>query len=154
MSKYVVVTFPEVQHLMDKEGFEENAYLINDEHGIEEFGSSAYFVDEDWLNHTTGKLTECAKEYFVQDVVCDCVHTFEHEQDYDLDEPIELSDGRIAKGFYEDDGNEDVRVVITDKDGNVVEDAFLSSMPVDDAYAIAKRIVDGEYTCVDGDKND
>ena len=33
----------------EKEGFEENSYLVNDEQGIEDFGSSAYFVDEEWL---------------------------------------------------------------------------------------------------------
>ena len=50
MGKYVVVTWPESQDLMDKEGFFENSYLVNDERGIEDFGSSAYFVDEDWLD--------------------------------------------------------------------------------------------------------
>ena len=49
------MTFPEVQHLMDIEGFYDNAYLINDEQGIEDFGSSAYFVDEDWLDEIIGK---------------------------------------------------------------------------------------------------
>jgi hypothetical protein len=47
---YAVVTWPESQALMELEGFEENSYLVNDEKGMEDFGSSAYFVDEDWLN--------------------------------------------------------------------------------------------------------
>lgn len=46
---YVVVSWPDSQALMDKEGFEDNSYLVNDEQGIEDFGSSAYFVDEEWL---------------------------------------------------------------------------------------------------------
>lgn len=50
MSNYVVVCWPESQRLFDEEGFEENSYLINDENGIDDFGSSAYFVDEEWLN--------------------------------------------------------------------------------------------------------
>lgn len=54
MSKYVVVGWPEIQHLMDIDGFYENAHLINDEPGIEAFGSSAYFVNEKWLNKATG----------------------------------------------------------------------------------------------------
>ena len=45
-TKYVVVTWPEIQFYMNREGFNENAYLINDEKGMEEFGSSAYFVNE------------------------------------------------------------------------------------------------------------
>ena len=46
--KYVVITWPDIQHLMDKEGFREHSYLINDDKGIEDFGSSAYFVEEVW----------------------------------------------------------------------------------------------------------
>lgn len=46
--KYIVVTWPCIQYLMDKEGFKEHSYLINDDKGIEDFGSSAYFVEETW----------------------------------------------------------------------------------------------------------
>lgn len=48
MDKYIVVTWPDIQTYMDKEGFENNAHLINDEKGIELFGSSAYFINEEW----------------------------------------------------------------------------------------------------------
>lgn len=48
--KYVVVTWPDIQYFMDKEGFKENSYLINDEKGLDDFGSSAYFVKESWYN--------------------------------------------------------------------------------------------------------
>jgi hypothetical protein len=47
--KFIVVTWPESQNLMDLEGFEENCHLINDESGLDQYGSSAYFVNEDWL---------------------------------------------------------------------------------------------------------
>ncbi len=46
---YEIVTFPKVQSLMEKAGFKEHSYLVNDEKGIEDFGSSAYFVDIEWL---------------------------------------------------------------------------------------------------------
>lgn len=49
METYVAITFPEIQEYMEQEGFEENAYLINDEHGINDFGSGAYFVSTEWL---------------------------------------------------------------------------------------------------------
>lgn len=49
METYVAITFPEIQEYMEQEGFEENAYLINDEHGINVFGSSSYFVNTEWL---------------------------------------------------------------------------------------------------------
>ncbi len=35
---------------MDMPGFHENAFLINDEKGMERFGSSAYFVSTEWLD--------------------------------------------------------------------------------------------------------
>lgn len=41
---YTVVEWPDIQMLMDKEGFDENAYLDVDCN----FGSSAYFVRYDW----------------------------------------------------------------------------------------------------------
>lgn len=50
---YEVVCWPEIQDLMELDGFEENAYLVNDEKGIEDFGSSAYFVDVEWLKEHT-----------------------------------------------------------------------------------------------------
>ena len=50
MDKYIVVCWPEIQFLFEEEGFDENAYLINDEKGIDDFGSSAYFVNFDWIN--------------------------------------------------------------------------------------------------------
>lgn len=50
MEKYIVVTWPESQELMDEKGFESHCYLISDEQGIDDFGSQAYFVEEDWYN--------------------------------------------------------------------------------------------------------
>lgn len=50
---YEIVCWPDVQLLFSKDGFKQNAYLINDEKGLEDFGSSAYFVNSDWLRlHT------------------------------------------------------------------------------------------------------
>ena len=42
---YEVVCWPEIQFLFGEEGFEQNAYLINDEKGIDDFGSSARIKD-------------------------------------------------------------------------------------------------------------
>ena len=47
---YVVITWPECQHYMDLEGWKENSHLINDEEGMDEYGSSAYFVKQEWIN--------------------------------------------------------------------------------------------------------
>lgn len=47
--RFIVVTWPEIQDLMEFEGFNENACLINDQTFLSEYGSSAYFVRETWL---------------------------------------------------------------------------------------------------------
>lgn len=47
---FEVVCWPDVQFLFEQEGFQENAYLVNDEKGMLEFGSSAYFVRKEWLD--------------------------------------------------------------------------------------------------------
>lgn len=52
MNDFVVVQWPESQELMDKPGFEENCFLINDDNGLNKFGSSAYFVNKQWLEQS------------------------------------------------------------------------------------------------------
>lgn len=47
---YEVVTWPESQDLMERDGFFCNAYLINDDEGLDMYGSSAYVVDKYWLD--------------------------------------------------------------------------------------------------------
>jgi hypothetical protein len=49
-TEYYVIKYPESQELQDLEGFDDNAFLINDEKGLEMFGSSAYFVNKEWYN--------------------------------------------------------------------------------------------------------
>ena len=46
---FEVVCWPESQMLLELDGFEENSYLVNDDKGLLEFGSSAYFVNRKWL---------------------------------------------------------------------------------------------------------
>lgn len=50
---YIVVTWPDIQDLMSKRGFKKNAFLINDDNGLNQFGSSAYFVKKDWYDDAT-----------------------------------------------------------------------------------------------------
>ena len=47
---FVIIQWPEVQDLMDKEGFDTNASLANDEWCLEKYGPSAYFVNKQWLS--------------------------------------------------------------------------------------------------------
>ena len=46
----IIIQWPEVQELMDKEGFDTNACLANDEWTLEKYGNQAYFVNKAWLN--------------------------------------------------------------------------------------------------------
>ena len=50
-SVFVVVTWPDVQDLMELEGFRENSILINESPLYVEFGYSAYLVRNSWLNN-------------------------------------------------------------------------------------------------------
>lgn len=51
MKKYIVITWPEIQYLMQEKEFYKHCHLINDTEGLNEYGSSAYFCDEEWLNN-------------------------------------------------------------------------------------------------------
>ena len=48
MEDYEIIEWPDIQELMDEEGFEENTTLIepNDNMGID---SSTYLVDKEWF---------------------------------------------------------------------------------------------------------
>ena len=46
---FEVVCWPESQMLMELDGFEENSYLVNDDRGLLEFGSSAFYVNRKGL---------------------------------------------------------------------------------------------------------
>lgn len=49
MDEFIVVTWnDDIQFFMEQKDFDENAYLINDEKGLEDFGLSAYFVRKSW----------------------------------------------------------------------------------------------------------
>lgn len=50
-----VVTWPESQEIMEIDGFEEHAKLINDSYGLKRFGSAAYVVESEWLKENISK---------------------------------------------------------------------------------------------------
>ena len=47
MDKYILITWPESQMLMEEDWFDEECILMNDETHLDNIGSSAYFVPED-----------------------------------------------------------------------------------------------------------
>lgn len=50
LAGYNVVGWPEIQDFMDLEGFAENSYLINDQEGLDIYGSNSYVIHTAWLN--------------------------------------------------------------------------------------------------------
>lgn len=57
MDEFVIVTWSDnIQFFMEQEGFRENSYLINDEKGLDDFGSSAYFIRKSWYSENEPKL--------------------------------------------------------------------------------------------------
>lgn len=53
--KYIIVEWPYSQELMEFPDFKEHACLINDDSWIDIYGSSAFFVEENWLNEKRNK---------------------------------------------------------------------------------------------------
>ena len=47
---FTIIQWPDIQAFMDIEGFDENACLANDDYFLDIYGSSAYFVNKNWLN--------------------------------------------------------------------------------------------------------
>ena len=78
----------------------------------------------------------------VDGVVVGCLHILDDEEEFEFETPVQLSENRIAKKFWTDDGHEDVRVEIwqTHPTESWREDAFLSSMELDEAVKVAKAI--------------
>jgi L-rhamnose mutarotase len=55
MNIFTVILWPEIQDLMDEEGFEENSLLINEGKLYEEYGDSAYMVRVSWRKSVRSK---------------------------------------------------------------------------------------------------
>jgi hypothetical protein len=47
---FIVVRWPAIRELMNKEGFKDNAELIEDERYYQLYGDSVYFVNKEWYN--------------------------------------------------------------------------------------------------------
>ena len=156
MGKYVIVTWPNSQDLMNKPGFRANSYLVNDDKGIEDFGSSAYFVDEDWLNNAENKPNDTERARYCEQTYFFIKSVFEDGEIADIDNPFYLSDGSTAVGFMLDEGNEDIMVITTDdsNSGKPVKKIKESDrryvsffgLPLEDRDEIARMIDDDEYT--------
>lgn len=147
MSKYVVVSWPDSQNLMEREGFRENSYLVNDDKGIEDFGSSAYFVDEDWLNDLSETPTDADEVWReVKDACYGAYGELDLRDEKKFTEPVELTDGRKAIGFYVDDDNDgDPIIEVIIDDGEDVDYDCIYALPNEDAGKIAELVDSCDY---------
>ncbi len=97
--KYIVVEWPESQKLMELDGFRENSYLINDEQGISEYGSSAYFVNAEWLAKATNAPK--SKIWVVATLIeySDDCPTDSHQAYADYFEAVKALKAEVEKGM-------------------------------------------------------
>lgn len=56
LSKFVIVEWPEIQSYIDKEGFDNNCCLINDDTWLDQYGALSYFVNEEWKHKIDEKI--------------------------------------------------------------------------------------------------
>lgn len=47
---FVIIQWPEVQCLMEEEGFQENSILVNDDWALDKYGDQSYLINKQWLN--------------------------------------------------------------------------------------------------------
>jgi len=148
MNNFVVVCWPNSQALMDKPGFRENSYLVNDDKGIEDFGSSAYFVDEEWLESVEETNTPEADAVWedVRNTCYDAYGELDLRDEKKFTDEVLLSDGRKAIGFYVDDDNDgDPIIEIIIDDGKDVDYENIYALPTEDAGKIAELVDSGDY---------
>ena len=162
-TKYVVVTWPDSQLLMEHRGFSKNCFLINDENGLETFGSSAYFVDENWLAKVTGEKASKRERKDEREEFCEQTYflvkdTEDADEKFEFMNPFNLADGKVVVGFYLDEDEETIRVLVVadgytalkhlsqmEKDGDVIEELDFFELSIKDRYEVAQYIDAFDY---------
>lgn len=62
--EFILVTWPDIQYYYDLDGWEDNSFLVNDENGLEQYGSSAYFLKKSWYCKQQDIVDQMMKEHF------------------------------------------------------------------------------------------
>ena len=124
--KYVIIQWPESQALMSEKGFREHSCLINDEPLIDEVGSSAYFVEEDWLKkqHTnTEDVFYMSVSYKVENLMSHLIPIVAKNIDEALLKIQKVIDAgkldQITEDFYEEYGKTLTSYTITEETNNL-----------------------------------
>lgn len=71
--EFVIITWPEVEGYFDIPGFDEHSSLANSMFDIEEYGSSAYYIEKEWYEQATKQLNQyyndLSKETYADDII-------------------------------------------------------------------------------------
>ena len=100
--------------------------------------------------------TDSEKQRYCEQTYFDVKAIFENGDKGEFENPFTLSCGKTAIGFELDEGNEDLRILVTDDketalkhlseiDRTKVESISFFGLPLDDRDTIARVIDDGEY---------
>lgn len=95
---FVVICWPDVQELMDEEGFEENSTLINDGPLYDKYGDSAYMVNLAWLEKNQ-IINKIQMKTFVGKFVKNDELPSGSEYHFNTEEEIEVGKAYIFKEY-------------------------------------------------------
>lgn len=101
MKEYIVLEFPNSQEVLEHPEAENHCHLINDEKGLELYGSGAYFVDKKWYLDTfrEGILIKASQNLKIEsinnliDFSIQCVRSFLSKQlmDTNKNKPLQCN---------------------------------------------------------------
>lgn len=77
ISRFIAVSFPESQLFMDD--YQDEIFLINDEHGLKKYGHAAYFIKESLYKKV---MVSFGREQFSHPEICDNGGGMEKETDF------------------------------------------------------------------------
>lgn len=102
MDTFIIINWPEIQSYVEREGFDENSCLINDDPFLREYGSCAYFVRKSWIESTTaqedGKRTKTIHDAPCEPLVlCFNISPYLLDTDERLEILSEMTDEELYK---------------------------------------------------------
>lgn len=87
------------------------------------------------------EMDEYDKRDYIEQIVQRARGAFKDKEKNYFVEPYRMASGKIAIAFCQDDGNEDIDILYGNERGKINGDwDFISSIDVNDAYAIAVKI--------------
>ena len=106
INEYVLIEWPESQELMECDGFRDHSSLAD----CETFGSSAYFVEKEWLDSLCDTKKNDTKRKFkvrinVSSYQINEIEANDFSEALDIAKNIELSSRQLLDNLYIDESN-------------------------------------------------